>query len=113
MEAGNDGRRGLVRVPDPTTRSGAGARTVTANSANGSTTERHVPTQEVLHLQWKHVSVETCSCAISPTHLAAKNVLYCWGNNIAGQLGISSSDEDPHPTPWLVGRDNGDFIEPL
>ena len=81
---------------------------------DGTTSERHVPKQEVLHLVWTQVSAGNAhTCAIESVHLSQHNVLYCWGNNIAGQLGIASSDENAHATPFLIGRDNGDFIEAL
>ena len=81
---------------------------------DGTTTERHVPTQEVLHLAWSQVSAGYgYTCAIEPVHLAQRNVLYCWGANNGGQLGIGSPDENAHPIPSLIGRDNGDFIEAL
>ncbi|HET9425169.1 MAG TPA: hypothetical protein VFO55_07355 [Gemmatimonadaceae bacterium] len=34
--------------------------------------------------------------------ISTAGALYCWGSNSSGQLGIGSSDSDPHPRPLLV-----------
>ena len=72
---------------------------------DGTTMGRLVPTQESTHDVWTQVSAGGGNtCAIQP-----RRFLDCWGRG----GGVGDGTTTDRPNPRLIGRDNGDNIEPI